>query len=387
MANNFSADSRFISYWNFDVSSFTNDALGSNHLTNSSITQSTSHTLIGSYSGYFYNAYGYRADVDLGDDFPYKNGTSNKKAFVSFGMSPYALNAKYYVISKYRAASNGRSYLIQCDSGYIKALIGYNSGDSVQTIQHETRIPDNGLLYHVRVWHDDIGGDDDQGRVKIQVYNVSSATYVGSATYVSSVQHIHVNSYEFCVGAQSQSHGDLYRGHIDALVIAKDWPTDEEAHQIMLDTFDPSSVSVVNTPFAYFAGSPTSGTAPLTVSFTDGSSNSPTAWAWSFGDASSSTAQNPSHDYTDPGSYTVGLTVSNSAGEHTSVRSSYIFVGSVFVSSVSLTSSFDSGNGVAEATFETSGSVLNIYTQRDSSGHSDWTDWFHFKLSGVMSRI
>ncbi len=50
-------------------------------------------------------------------------------------------------------------------------------------------------------------------------------------------------------------------------------------------------------PVANFSGTPTSGNAPLAVSFTDSSTNSPTAWSWNFGDSSTSTAQNPSHTY------------------------------------------------------------------------------------------
>ena len=37
-------------------------------------------------------------------------------------------------------------------------------------------------------------------------------------------------------------------------------------------------------PVADFTGTPTSGTLPLTVSFTDSSTNSPSGWAWFFGD-------------------------------------------------------------------------------------------------------
>jgi len=49
------------------------------------------------------------------------------------------------------------------------------------------------------------------------------------------------------------------------------------------------------------------------VTFTDRSTGSPTSWQWSFGDGSTSGAQNPTHTYTVPASYTVSLTVANGA--------------------------------------------------------------------------
>ena len=79
-------------------------------------------------------------------------------------------------------------------------------------------------------------------------------------------------------------------------------------------------------PVAGFSGSPTSGTAPLSVSFTDSSSGNPTSWSWDFGDGTSSTTQNPNHTYTSPGSYTVKLTASNASGSNTSTRTGYISV-------------------------------------------------------------
>jgi PKD repeat protein len=79
-------------------------------------------------------------------------------------------------------------------------------------------------------------------------------------------------------------------------------------------------------PVADFSGSPTSGTAPFTVSFTDSSSGNPTGWSWDFGDGSSSTAQSPSHTYTTPGTYTVKLTATNGSGSDTKTRSDYITV-------------------------------------------------------------
>ncbi|MFZ2497644.1 hypothetical protein [Methanosarcina sp.] len=41
-------------------------------------------------------------------------------------------------------------------------------------------------------------------------------------------------------------------------------------------------------------GSRTSGLAPLTITFTDASKNTPTAWNWSFGDGTYSPVRNQS---------------------------------------------------------------------------------------------
>lgn len=56
------------------------------------------------------------------------------------------------------------------------------------------------------------------------------------------------------------------------------------------------------------------GNVPLTVNFTDQSPNSPTTWAWDFGDGNTSTAQNPAHQYTTPGMYTVSLKITEPRG-------------------------------------------------------------------------
>ncbi|RKZ18878.1 hypothetical protein DRQ50_03265 [bacterium] len=79
-------------------------------------------------------------------------------------------------------------------------------------------------------------------------------------------------------------------------------------------------------PVAAFSGTPTSGTAPLAVSFTDASSNAPTGWSWTFGDGGTSSAQNPSHSYTSAGTYTVSLTASNAYGSDGETKTNYITV-------------------------------------------------------------
>jgi len=80
----------------------------------------------------------------------------------------------------------------------------------------------------------------------------------------------------------------------------------------------------INAPVADFSASPLSGKYPLTVQFTDLSTNTPTSWLWDFGDGSTSTEQNPIHQYTSEGSFTVSLTATNAGGSDTKTKTNYI---------------------------------------------------------------
>ena len=70
------------------------------------------------------------------------------------------------------------------------------------------------------------------------------------------------------------------------------------------------TVTVVDPPVASF----TFADDELEVSFNDTSTNNPTEWEWTFGDGSSSPAQNPVKTYALPGTYTVTLTTTNEGG-------------------------------------------------------------------------
>jgi len=56
-------------------------------------------------------------------------------------------------------------------------------------------------------------------------------------------------------------------------------------------------ITVAIAPVADFSADVTSGAVPLTVNFTDHSTNAPTGWEWNFGDGNTSTDQNPIHTY------------------------------------------------------------------------------------------
>jgi PKD repeat protein len=83
----------------------------------------------------------------------------------------------------------------------------------------------------------------------------------------------------------------------------------------------------VSVPKADFTWSPTTGTAPLAVKFTDTSTGPPASWAWTFGDGGTSTQQSPSYTYAKPGTYTVSLKVTNASG--TSTKTASVVVASV----------------------------------------------------------
>jgi PKD repeat protein len=80
-------------------------------------------------------------------------------------------------------------------------------------------------------------------------------------------------------------------------------------------------------PVAAFTSNIQSGTAPLTVNFTDQSTNSPTSWAWDFDNNGSidSYDQNPTHVYS-AGTYTVKLTATNAGGSDDEIKTDYISV-------------------------------------------------------------
>jgi len=94
-------------------------------------------------------------------------------------------------------------------------------------------------------------------------------------------------------------------------------------HTVSLTTSDNgygayTTTNYINTTFygaaASFTASPLSGTPPLTVVFTDTSTNAPTAWNWSFGDGTYSDSQNANHTYSSIGVYTATLNASNIYG-------------------------------------------------------------------------
>jgi len=136
-------------------------------------------------------------------------------------------------------------------------------------------------------------------------------------------------------------------------------------------------------PVASFSGDPSSGTAPLSVEFTDTSANSPTTWTWDFGDGGTSTLEEPTHTYTTAGTYTVSLTAANTAGSNTSIWTNYIGVsaaaGPVAQSTFAPVSTPTSTPALPDVSFDgtpTSGAApLTVQFTGKSSGTPDSWAW------------
>jgi len=87
-------------------------------------------------------------------------------------------------------------------------------------------------------------------------------------------------------------------------------------------------ITVANDPGANFTANFTAQHVNTTVSFTDQSTSNGTitSWQWNFGDGTTSTEQNPQHQYSSSGLYTVSLTVTDEYGSDTMTRNNYIAI-------------------------------------------------------------
>ncbi|MEW5956352.1 MAG: PKD domain-containing protein [Chloroflexota bacterium] len=102
-------------------------------------------------------------------------------------------------------------------------------------------------------------------------------------------------------------------------------------------------------PLAGFSAAPLSGTAPLTVTFTNSSTNA-TDYLWDFGDGASLTVANPTHVYDQAGVYTVTLTASGPGGSDTLTRTGYITASPAVEPITGLSAANDSPTELGQAT-------------------------------------
>ena len=145
-----------------------------------------------------------------------------------------------------------------------------------------------------------------------------------------------VAGYKIHYGTSSRNYtGQIDVGNVTARTVSN--LTDGATYYFAVTAYDGSRVEsgfsneVAGTvpsgaPVANFTASTTTGPAPMAMNFTSTSTGSITAYAWTFGDGSTSSSPNPAKTYSTAGTYTVGLTVTGPGGSNTRTVPNYITV-------------------------------------------------------------
>jgi subtilase family serine protease len=167
---------------------------------------------------------------------------------------------------------------------------------------------------------------------------------------------------------QSPSHTYSTAGTYTATLTVTDSKSNTATSSVTITASAAASLSAKAT------ASPTSGTAPLAVTFTGAASGgtSPYTYRWVFGDGSAaSTTQSPSHTYSAAGTYTATLTVNDSAS-HTATSSVSVTVSTAPVgctTPIALTIGTQVGGSIAKG-----GCVLYSATVTQTQ----WDDYYYF---------
>ena len=211
----------------------------------------------------------------------------------------------------------------------------------------------------------DIDGDSDTASVSVTVFapgNPVAADAIGAPTsgrvplpVVFSGSAIggetpYSYAWNFGDGGTSNSRTPTHvyetAGAFTATLTVTDATSDTATATVSIDVADRDSL------VASASATPTTGTAPLLVSLscTANGGTAPFTYAWVFGDSATSTTQNPTHTYTDAGSYTATCTITD-GDSATDGADVLINVGGANIPTVSVTASPTSGQADLDVNF------------------------------------
>ncbi len=147
-------------------------------------------------------------------------------------------------------------------------------------------------------------------------------------------------------------------------------------------------ISVTQDVAADFIATPTTGVAPVTVDFEDLSGGSPNVWSWDFGDGGSDSAQNPSHTYTQAGTYSVRLIVAGTCGPDTLTQPDLIVIDAPPAPVAAFSGDPVSGCGPLEVAFtdESSGDITTWSWDFGNGGSStEPSPTYTFTAAGTLT--
>ena len=256
------------------------------------------------------------------------------------------INAGTWLTTITSATGSGTSFVVN-DANWFHNGFGVTTGSEIQLEGQSTPVIVTNINYSTNTitvnqnvyWAqgDGVafaysGYAPDMGAVEYEQGGPSSLSASASASPTSGTAPLSVNftgsasggtspysySWNFDDGgsstAQNPSHAFTSAGTYTVTLTVTDNESNQDSDTVVISVANPT-----NPLAASASGSPTSGTAPLAVNFTGSISGgtSPYSYSWNFGDGGSSTAQNPSHAYSNAGTFIAILTVTDSSSSQT----------------------------------------------------------------------
>ena len=231
MANDFSTDPRVKALYRFENN--LNDDKSGHHLTDHNTVGFTSaDKKEGSYAADFEkdNAeWGSRPDGQLDAGFPLKSGDAVKKIAVCFWIKPDSNISPGYLVAKYDTTGR-RSFAIVRDYAWLKLYLGYNNGDSAETIDTGYQI-NNGEWYHVGVSVDGVNRT-----AYIRVFRASNSAV--TEYFKTLANPLHVEDADFTIGARHDGNAAYcHDGLLDEVVVFNELLTSKEIDAIRSGTY------------------------------------------------------------------------------------------------------------------------------------------------------
>ncbi len=244
------------------------------------------------------------------------------------------------IIDKSNSGYDGYTFYVYGSAGYTGqpsvSLINYWYDPQKALVKFSPTRVDDGAWHHIAYTYN---GSSSASGMNLYVDGALSNGYTWFDTLTGSIQ----NNSSLEIGGRGD--GFFFNGLIDEVKI---YSRVLSASEVLSEyqSYTPSSPATNNSPTASFAFSPTSPTTSDTVQFTDASTDSDgtiSSRSWNFGDGSTSTSQNPTHQYSSAGTYAVTLTVTDNGGASSS-KSASIAVSSVQTSKKSTSISITPSN-------------------------------------------
>ncbi len=169
-------------------------------------------------------------DSSLSANFPCKSGTSNPTFSVCFWFKVRSFYDYGVIVGKYEYWTNKRCWAAATTSAKILALWwGYNSGNSVATL-NSSRTLEEGVWYFAKmVW------DDPGNTASIYLYDTSNSTWYKDSASMTNA--LNCEDEPFRIGRSGAS-GRYFDGLIQDVCIYLDVVSDAEAQSMVAGTYD-----------------------------------------------------------------------------------------------------------------------------------------------------